>query len=264
MWGWKLLRKIGDLRAFAVLAAVAPVFGLVACGSGDSDSGAGGELTVFAAASLTEAFTNLGKQYEAEHDGAKVKFNFASSSDLAAQINQGAPADAFASADEPNMAKVVDADLAEGEPRAFAGNVLEIAVPKGNPGKVESLADLADQSLKVAICDVEAPCGNAATEVFEKAGVDASIDSYEPDVKSVLTKVELGEVDAGLVYHSDVLAAGEKIDSIEIPEKDQVVNTYPIVMVKDAPNPEGGQDFIDLVLSDDGKAELEKWAFRAP
>jgi molybdate transport system substrate-binding protein len=254
-----------DKRLLAIAGALILAIGVVACGSSDdSDSGDSGDLTVFAAASLTEAFTNLGKQYEAEHDGAKVKFNFASSSDLAAQIDQGAPADVFASADEPNMQKVVDADMADGDPQAFAGNVLEIAVPKGNPGKITGIDDFSDKDLKLAICDLEAPCGNAATEVFDKAGVDASIDTYEPDVKSVLTKVELGEVDAGLVYHSDVLAAGDKIDSIKIPQADQVINTYPIVVVKDAGNPEGGQDFIDLVLSDDGQAELAKWGFRAP
>jgi len=259
-----LHRRFINVRVFAVLAALVLAVGVVACGgSDDSDSGDGGDLTVFAAASLTEAFTNLGKQYESEHEGATVKFNFAASSDLAAQIDQGAPADVFASADEPNMEKVVDAGMADGEPQTFAGNVLEIAVPKGNPGKVNGLDDLSQQGLKVAICDIEVPCGNAATQVFEKAGVDASIDSYEPDVKSVLTKVELGEVDAGLVYHSDVLAADGKVDSIRIPARDQVVNIYPIVVVKDAGNAEGGQDFIDLVLSDDGQAELERWGFRA-
>jgi molybdate transport system substrate-binding protein len=260
-----LLRRFVDRRLLAVLGALILAIGLVACGgSDDSDSGDGGDLTVFAAASLTEAFSDLGKQYEAEHDGAKVKFNFASSSDLAAQIDQGAPADVFASADEPNMQKVVDADMTDGDPEAFAGTVLEIAVPKGNPGNVKSLDDLSREDLLVAICDVEAPCGNAATEVLGKAGVDASIDSYEADVKSVLTKVELGEVDAGLVYHSDVLAAGDKIDSIRIPERDQVINVYPIAVVKGAGNPEGGQDFIDLVRGDDGQAELAKWGFRAP
>lgn len=250
----------------AALAAVAGLaFALAACGSDDSGSGGGGgKVTVFAAASLTEAFTELGKQYEAEHDGSSVAFSFGASSDLAGQIDQGAPADVFASADEANMEKVVESGMNDGEPRNFAGNVLEIAVPKGNPAGIKNLDDFADKALKLAICDVEVPCGNAATEVFSKAGVDASIDSYEPDVKSVLTKVELGEVDAGLVYHSDVLAAGDRIDSIAIPKQFEVVNTYPIVAIKDAANPDGAQDFIDLVLSEDGQAELKKWGFREP
>jgi len=250
----------------AALAAVAGLaFALAACGSDDSGSGGGGgKVTVFAAASLTEAFTELGKQYEAEHDGSSVAFSFGASSDLAGQIDQGAPADVFASADEANMEKVVESGMNDGEPRNFAGNVLEIAVPKGNPAGIKNLDDFADKALKLAICDVEVPCGNAATEVFSKAGVDASIDSYEPDVKSVLTKVELGEVDAGLVYHSDVLAAGDRINSIPIPKQFEVVNTYPIVAIKDAANPDGAQDFIDLVLSEDGQAEMKKWGFREP
>ena len=256
--------SITGVRLASCFAALALSVGLLACGSDDSNSEGDGDLTVFAAASLTEAFTELGKQYETGHEGATVKFNFASSSDLAAQIDQGAPADVFASADEPNMDKVVDSGMADGEPQAFAGNVLEIAVPKGNPGKVESLSDFSDGGLKLAICDLEAPCGNAAAQVFEKAGVDASIDSYEPDVKSVLTKVELGEVDAGLVYHSDVLASGDRIDSIAIPEKFEVINTYPIVVIEGAGNPEGAREFIDLVLSTEGQAELKKWGFRAP
>lgn len=258
MWELKLLRR------FAVLAAVVLSLGLVACGGSDDSSGGGEELTVFAAASLTEAFTELGKKYEADHDGASVKFSFASSSDLAGQIEQGAPADVFASADEPNMQKVVDSEMADGEPEPFAGNVLEIAVPKGNPGGVKGIDDFSEKDLKLAICDLEAPCGNAATKVFRKAGVRPSIDSYEPDVKSVLTKVELGEVDAGLVYHSDVLASGDKIESIPIPEQDQVVNIYPIVAVKGAANPDGARSFMDLVLSQQGQSELEKWGFRAP
>ncbi len=247
-----------------MLAAAALAVGVAACGSDDSGSDGGGKVTVFAAASLTEAFTALGKEYEADHEGSEVVFNFAASSELASQIDSGAPVDVFASADEPNMDKVVDAGMAEGDPTAFVGNVLEIAVPKGNPGEVKSLEDLSRRDLAVAVCDVEVPCGNAATQVLKNAGVEASIDSYEADVKSVLTKVELGEVDAGLVYHSDVLAAGDRVESIEIPEDVQFVNTYPITLVKDGPNLDGGQGFIDLVLSETGQAELEKWGFRAP
>ncbi len=255
-------------RNFRLLAGLLLVFALaggsVACRSDNSGSPDEEKLVVFAAASLTEAFTDLGKQYEAEHEGSTVEFSFGSSSDLAAQIDQGAPADVFASADEANMERVVGAGMADGEPEEFAGNVLEIAVPQGNPGNVRGLADFSNGDLRLAICDLAAPCGNAAREVFSKAGVGASIDSYEPDVKSVLTKVELGEVDAGLVYHSDVLAAGDPIESIAIPARDEVVSTYPIVVVKDAGDPEGGREFIKLVLSDQGQAELGKWGFREP
>lgn len=254
--------------AAALLLTLALTLGLVACGGGSGDAEPGGsdsdDLTVFAAASLTEAFTELGKAYEADHGGAKVTFSFAASSDLAGQINAGAPADVFASADEPNMQKVVEEGSNTGKPVNFAGNVLEIAVPKGNPGKVESLADLSRKDLKVALCAPEVPCGNAAKELLRIVGVTASVDSYEPDVKSVLTKVELGEVDAGLVYHSDVLAAGDGIDSVAIPETGKVVNTYPIVVTNGGENPAGGEDFIDLVLSEQGQRELARWGFRSP
>lgn len=250
------------LRVAALLAALVPGTVVTACGSGDS--GDAGKVTVFAAASLTEAFTELGAIYEQENDGAEIEFNFAASSDLAAQIDSGAPADVFASADEPNMEKVTAAKMNDGAPQAFAGNVLEIAVPKGNPGGVEGIDDLARKNLLVTVCDLEVPCGNAAREVFAKAGVEPAVDTYEPDVKSVLTKVELGEVDAGLVYHSDVLAAGEKIDSITIPAAFEVINTYPIVLLEEAADPEGGRAFIDIVLGDAGQAELEKWGFRNP
>lgn len=251
----------------AVLAAVAVALmlalGLSACGGGTDDS-ADGKITVFAAASLTEAFTDLGKAYENEHEGSEVVFSFAASSELAAQVNSGAPADVFASADEPNMKSVVDEDMVEGKPANFASNVLEIATPKGNPGGVKSLSDLSEKDLKVAVCAPEVPCGNAAKTLFDKTGVKGSIDTYEPDVKSVLTKVELGEVDAGLVYHSDVVVAAGKIDSIEVPGADLAVNTYPIALLKDGDNQTGGGEFIDLVLSKTGRAELEKRGFRGP
>lgn len=261
-----MFRKSTD-RVRVVAASLALLLvgslGLAACGSGSKGS-ADGDITVFAAASLTESFTALGKVYEKEHQGSTVTFSFAASSDLAGQVNSGAPADVFASADEPNMKKVTDAGSNAGEPVNFAANVLEIAVPKGNPGKVKGITDLGRTNLTVAACATEVPCGSAARGVFAKAGITGAIDTFEPDVKSVLTKVELGEVDAGLVYHSDVLAAGDKIDSIPIPKADQVVNTYPIVVVKDGKNQKGGQAFIDLVLSKRGKQELKRWGFRSP
>lgn len=260
MWEWRLLRKYIALLAAVATSALA--VGVSACGS--DDSGDGSKVTVFAAASLTEAFTALGKQLEAEHEGTDVEFSFGASSELAGQIEQGAPADVFASADEPNMKKVTEAGFNDGDPQNFIGNVLEIALPPDNPGKVTGIEDFARPDLKLAVCDLEVPCGNAASQVFEKAGVEAKIDSFEPDVKSVLTKVELGEVDAGLIYHSDVLASGERIDSIPISPRYEVVNTYPIVVVKDAPNAEGGREFVDLVLSEKGAAELWKWGFRKP
>jgi len=271
MWALKLSRTFADGNfrfpvkgAFASAALVFLLaFVLSACGDGSGDS-VDGKVTVFAAASLTEAFTELGKVYEGEHEGSKVVFSFAASSELASQIDSGAPADVFASAAELNMQKVIDEKLVEGEPQIFAGNVLEIAIPKGNPGGVKSLTDLANQDLRVAVCAPEVPCGNAAKTLFEEAGVEGSVDTFEADVKSVLTKVELDEVDAGLVYHSDVVAAGDSIDSIPVPEADLATNTYPIALLKDGDNQAGGQEFIDLVLSKTGQAELRKRGFRGP
>lgn len=258
----RFVDRAGRLTA-GFLAVLLISFGLSACGGGSADSGSD-DLTVFAAASLTEAFTELGKVYEREHDGAKVTFSFAASSDLAGQVNAGAPADVFASADESNMVKVTEEGMNADEPVDFAGNVLKIAVPKGNPAGIASLADFADRKLKFAVCAPEVPCGNAARRLFELDGVTASIDTFEPDVKSVLTKVELGEVDAGLVYSSDVLAAGGKVDSVEIQDAGRVVNTYPIVLLKGGGNLDGGSDFIDLVTGSRGRAELERWGFLSP
>lgn len=261
-----MFRKSGNrvVRLAAVLLlGLTVTFGLAACGD-SADDPADGDITVFAAASLTEAFTELGKAYEQEHEGSKVTFSFAASSDLAGQISNGAPADVFASADEPNMDRVVANGANVGEPVAFAGNVLEIAVPKGNPGNVKSLADFSNPDLELAVCAPEVPCGSAARQLFGVVGVKDDVDTYEPDVKSVLTKVELGEVDAGLVYESDVLAAGDRIDSIRIPQTGKVVNTYPIVVVDGGVNETGGQDFVDLVTGAKGRAELKKWGFRSP
>lgn len=248
----------------AVLSALVIVTGLVACGSGESSGRGGEKVTVFAAASLTEAFSEIGRQFERENAGTEVEFSFGASSDLAGQIDQGAPAEVFASADEVNMQKVVESGMNGDEPVAFAGNVLEIVVPIGNPAEVSSLEDLSDEDLLVAVCDVEVPCGNAASRVFSKVGLEPAIDSYEPDVRAVLTKVELGEVDAGLVYHSDVLAAGDRIQPIRIPEAFEVVNRYPIVTIKGSGGTEGATDFIDLVLSDAGRSVLKRWGFREP
>ncbi|MGB0121655.1 MAG: molybdate ABC transporter substrate-binding protein [Solirubrobacterales bacterium] len=236
-----------------------------------SVSGCGGDtgesskkITVLAAASLTEAFGELGEIYETENPGSEVTFSFAGSSELAAQINSGAPADVFASADEPGMQVVVEAGMVDGEPEDFASNVLEIAVPDGNPGGIEDLADLARKDLKVAVCAPEVPCGNATRTLFDATGIEGSIDTYEADVKAVLTKVELGEVDAGLVYRSDVLAAGDTIESITIPDAAKATNTYPIALLKEGGNQADAQAFIDLVLSGAGQEQLERAGFEGP
>ena len=230
-----------------------------------------GTLTVFGAASLTDVFTELGDQLMADHPGLDVQFNFAGSSALATQVTQGAPADVFASADEVQMAKVADADLAE-NPEVFATNPLMLAVPVDNPlgihlpegGGIPSFAEILDHDVTMAVCAPEVPCGAAAAKVLDAAGMSAYPDTYEDDVRAVLTKVELGEVDAGLVYVSDVHAAGDKILAFGFSESSQAINRYPISVLADSPNPAAARAFVDLVLSDDGQQILRGAGFLEP
>jgi molybdate transport system substrate-binding protein len=251
-------------RLAAVLAAAALL--LAACG-GDGDSGgssaatASSELKVFAAASLTGAFTELGRQYAAANGGDKVTFNFAGSQALATQIRQGAPADVFASADLANMAKVEDLT---GTPRNFASNLLEIVVEKGNPRGVEGLGDLAAADLKVVLAAPEVPAGKYAAEVLAKAGVTVRPVSQEDNVKAVVTKVALGEADAGIVYRTDVAAGGGKVEGVELPEDQNVLATYPIATVKATKAQDQAQAFVDLVLSAEGRRVLEQHGFLPP
>nr|WP_235854215.1 molybdate ABC transporter substrate-binding protein [Nonomuraea aridisoli] len=220
-------------------------------------------MTVFAAASLTESFTRLGEAFEAAHPGTAVTFNFGSSATLAQQIVQGAPADVFAAASPATMRTVTDASLAD-EPVTFARNKLEIAVPAGNPANVRVLADLADPGVKVALCAEQVPCGAAAAQALEAAGVRLTPVTLEQDVKATLTKVRLGEVDAALVYRTDVPAAGGEVLGIPFPEADRAVNDYPIVVLGDAPAGDLARRFVELVLSPQGKDVLAKAGFEAP
>jgi molybdate transport system substrate-binding protein len=262
------------LRALPVLA-VAGLLTLTACGgSTASDAGASasqaedgdltGALTVFAAASLTDVFTDLGDQLMAENPDLQITFNFAGSSALATQITQGAPADVFASANQTQMTVVTDASLNADDPAVFTENVLEIAVPPGNPGDITGLADFGDADKTLAICAPDVPCGAAATKVFDAAGITAQPDTLEEDVKAALTKVQLGEVDAALVYASDVQSAGEGVEGIEFPQAQEAVNEYPICRLTGAANPEAAQAFLDLVESDAGQQALTDAGFRTP
>ena len=228
-----------------------------------SPAGPSGTLTVFAAASLTDVFTDLGERLEADHPGLDVQFNFAGSSALATQITQGAPADVFASANESQMGVVTDAGLADA-PRVFAANVLQLAVPAGNPAGVTGLADLAREELTIAVCAPQVPCGAAAEDVLAAAGVTAAPDTLEEDVRAALTKVELGEVDAALVYTTDVTAAGDAVEGIDVPEAEQAVNDYPVAVLADAPNPEAAAAFVELVESQEGQQALADAGFRVP
>ncbi|MFG1613166.1 molybdate ABC transporter substrate-binding protein [Nonomuraea wenchangensis] len=259
--------------AIALPVALA-LAGLSGCGSGEpaaapaagSSSAAGGgagEVTVFAAASLTGTFTELGKTFETAHPGTTVRFNFGSSATLAQQIVQGAPADVFAAASPATMKTVIDASLAA-SPVTFVRNKLQIAVPKDNPAKVDELKDLTDAKVKVALCAEQVPCGAAAVKALDAAGLKVTPVTLEQDVKATLTKVELGEVDAALVYRTDVIASAGKVTGIEFPEADQAINDYPIATLAKAPAGDLAGQFVDLVLSQQGKDVLTKAGFEAP
>ena len=263
-------------RVAAVLAAVA--LGTTACGGSGGDAAAGtpsssgspagdgltGTLTVFAAASLTDVLTGLGQQLEEENPELTVQFSFAGSSALATQLTQGAPADVFASANPAQMAVVTDAGLAAGEPTVFTANVLQIAVPAGNPAGVTGLADFGREELALAVCAPDVPCGAAAEDVFAAVGVTPRPDTQEQDVRAALTKVELGEVDAALVYATDVTAAADAVEGIAFPEAEVAVNDYPLVTLAGAPDAEAAEAFVDLVLSDVGQQALQDAGFRSP
>ncbi|QWF81659.1 molybdate ABC transporter substrate-binding protein [Amycolatopsis sp. CA-230715] len=249
------MRKLTALLAATALMATA-------CGS-DAGSGGAKTLTVFAAASLTESFGALEKKFEAAHAGVDVKLSYDGSSKLAQQINEGAKADVFASADQPNMDKVVKAGRVDGQPKVFATNKLTIAVPPGNPKGIKTFADLAKPGLKVIVCAPQVPCGSAEKKVEKATGVAVKAVSEEQDVKAVKAKVQSGDADAGLVYVSDVVSAGGKIDKVDFPEAASAINSYPIAVVKDAPQADLARQFLDLVFGPEGKQELEKVGFGA-
>jgi molybdate transport system substrate-binding protein len=249
---------------------------LAACGGDGAEEPSGGgtgtgsastvtgTVTVFAAASLTGSFKKIGTDFEAANPGARVTFNFAGSSALATQINQGAPADVFASAAPANMKTVTDAGNAEGTPATFVRNQLVIAVPRGNPAGVAGLADLTRPGVKVALCAQQVPCGGAARTALAAAGVKLTPVTLEQDVKAALQKVKLGEVDAALVYRTDAKASASDVDGVEFPESGRAVNDYPVVVLKSAPNKATARAFVAYVRSDKGKAVLADAGFQAP
>jgi molybdate transport system substrate-binding protein len=222
-----------------------------------------GAISVFAAASLMGTFTQLGKQFEAAHPGDTVKFNFGASSTLATQITSGAPADVFASAAPVNMDTVVKAGDAS-NPQDFAKNTAEVAVPPTNPAKVTSVSDLAKSSVKVALCQPQVPCGVVASEVFKNAGITVKPVTLQPDVKSVLTQVELGNVDAGMVYVTDVKAAGSKVKGVAIPASENASTLYPIASISDSKEKAVAQSFVSYVLSPAGQSVLTAAGFQKP
>lgn len=265
-------------RAAALAAATALV--LAGCGGEDSDSdssgsseGAGssgsaasavkGKVTVFAAASLKESFTTLKKDFEKKNPDAEVVLNFGPSSGLATQISQGAPVDVFASAAPKNMDQVTTSGDAA-DPTTFASNRMALVTPPKNPGKVSALKDLTRSGLKVAVCQAQVPCGGVAADVFKKAKLDVKPATEEVDVKAVLTKVQLGEVDAGMVYVTDAKAAGSKVHTIDIDDSQNASTAYPIAALKKAPNAAGAKAWIALVTSKTGQDVLAKAGFAPP
>jgi molybdate transport system substrate-binding protein len=256
-------------------AAALAVAALTACSSSSSTTGSAtvsgspeanpsGTVVVFAATSLTGAFDKMASQFEAAHPGVTVTFNYDGSSTLATQITQGAPADVFASAAPSNMKTVTEQNLTTSAPKTFAANQGEIMVEKGNPSHVKSVADLANPSLKVVTCAPKVPCGTLATDVFKNAGVTVNPVSQEQNVGGVVTKVTLGEADAGIVYVTDVKANASKATGVPIPASQNATTDYPIAPIKGAPNAAGAAAFISYVLSPAGEQVLKSFGFMPP
>lgn len=265
-------RRILAAVATLALATVTATATATACGGDDAPAtsstsapGAGtdgaGAIIVFAAASLTDSFTELGQAFEATHPGATVTFNFGASSGLVTQIGEGAPADVFASADEATMNKLTDAGNSRGAPVVFAHNELQIIVAKGNPRAIRSVKDLTDPNLLVVTAAPQVPIGAYARQVFDKAGITVTPVSLEENVKAVVTKVTSGEADVGIVYATDVKAAAGRAEGVTIPEDLNVIATYPIAVTKEAANPAGAEAFVRYVASRDGQAILAEYGF---
>jgi molybdate transport system substrate-binding protein len=221
-------------------------------------------ITVFAAASLKDTFTQLGDQFKTDHPGSSVEFSFAGSSDLVTQLTQGAPADVFASADTTNMDKAAAAGLLAGGPVDFASNTQTIATAPGNPKGLKSFRDLAQPGLNVVVCAPQVPCGSATQKVERATGVTLAPVSEESSVTDVLNKVTTGQADAGLVYVTDAKGAGEKVTAVAFPESADAVNTYPIAALKQSKQTGPAKEFIDLVTGETGQKILNAAGFAKP
>ena len=259
-------------RARTLAGAAAGLAALLLAGCGDGSavassapgSAAPATLTVFAAASLQSTFTRLGTAFEQAHPGTEVTFSFAGSSDLVSQITAGAPADVFASADTRIMDELTAAGLTAGAPVAFATNALQIATPPGNPAGITSFADLARSGVTTVVCAPQVPCGSAAQKVEQATGVQLHPVSEESSVTDVLGKVESGDADAGLVYVTDVTAAGGTVTGVPFPEAAQAVNTYPITTIADSPHAAAARQFEEFVTGAPGRAVLSAAGFGVP
>ncbi|WP_432497189.1 molybdate ABC transporter substrate-binding protein [Kineococcus gypseus] len=253
------------MRTAPAAAALALLLALAGCSGADGADGAQRRtLTVFAAASLQGVFTDLAAGFEREHPGVDVALSFAGSSDLVAQVEQGAPADVLATADEATAARAAGAGLLAGEPEVFATNVLAVATPAGNPAGVTSFADLARPGLAVVVCAPQVPCGAATERVERSTGVQLSPVSEEPSVTDVLGKVTTGEADAGVVYATDVARAGEAVTGVPLPEAAGEVNAYPVAVVRGAVQAELAGRFVDAVTGPAGRSALTAAGFGVP
>ncbi len=222
------------------------------------------KIIVFAAASLTKSFTEIGKQFETDNQGASVEFSFAGSSDLVTQLSQGASADVFASADTANMEKAAQGGLLAGDPVNFASNTLTIVVAPGNPKGIASFQDLAKPGLDVVVCAPQVPCGSATRKIEDFTGVRLAPVSEESSVTDVLNKVLSGQADAGLVYVTDAIAAGDKVTAVPFAESGRAVNVYPVAVLKGSRNPGLARRFVEAVTGEAGEKILGAAGFAKP
>lgn len=248
----------------AAAIAVAALVGPSASASAPMAKKPTGEITVFAASSLTEAFTQIGEDFSAKHEGATVIFNFGSSSTLEAQLEEAAPGDVFASADTANVDKLKAAGGVIGDGVVFVRNRLEIAVESGNPLNIKTLADTVDPDVLLTLCAPEVPCGKYALQAYDQAGVTVPTVPTGLTAKDTLSKVSLGEADAAVVYVTDVKAASPDVDGVKIAKKDNVVAEYAIAVVKATENAATAKAFIKYVTSKAGQATLKSFGFLAP
>jgi molybdate transport system substrate-binding protein len=251
------------MRATSATAALVAGLGLLATPACSGDGG-GATLTVLAAASLTDAFTDVARAFEEAHPGTDVALDFAASSALREQVLAGAPAHVFAAADRREVEALADAGALDGRPTPFATNVLELAVPEGNPGAVTGLADLGRPELLVGLCAPEVPCGRLAREVLARAGIDAAVDTEAPDVRALRTQVASGDLDVGVVYRTEVAAGRGDIEGVALPEAGDLPARYPIAVLDDAEDEDLAAAFVAFVLSDAGQAVLADHGFLAP
>ncbi|MEU1494807.1 molybdate ABC transporter substrate-binding protein [Streptomyces sp. NPDC005776] len=257
-------------RAAATAVTAALLVPLAACGGNDTAKGAGGgsaggspsvKLTILAAASLTDVFRTAGAAYEKEHPGAEVTFSFAGSQQLAAQVKQGAPADALVTADT----KTMDGLASEtGTPTVIARNRLVIATGEGNPEGIRSLKDLTDTRLKVVLAASEVPVGRYSKQVLDAQQLTVRPVSQEPDVRAVLSKVELGEADAGIVYKTDAATATDKVDAVDIPDAQNAIASYPAATLRDSGNSEAAAAFVEWLTTPPARKILTEAGFQQP